>query len=180
MDVEKRLKEAEQEFQKLIVERDALDRRINGLAHVIEGLKSMSQVSVNGIPILVVPESNSIEEIGFTKAVLNYIEFAPNPVFPPEIRDAFLDSPIYASGMRPVPTNLLTTIHSILGRLEKDGKIERTDRDGKTAYRRVSVLKRAVLRQEEMNKTEAARRAQTQKVFGHGFRPNEPWKPIKK
>ena len=169
MDVKQQLAEAQKEWKSLVEQREALDRKMNALAQVIDGFKSMLQDSeVVGAPIEPPPTLESVErEIGgLTNLIRGFFDLATHPVFPTEIRDALQNAPIYKSGMRPLPTNLLTTVHSILSRLLQNDEIEAVDRDGKTAYRRIGGLRRAVKQFEKQQKADAIRRDRVRRAVG--------------
>jgi hypothetical protein len=140
------LSEFQEELKKLCDKRDALDRRIKGLVQAIEGLRLMSQEPDFSSELTAILNS---DELGLTDAVRNYFEYlAVGPVLPVEIRDA-LSAAGYEGGG---PQSALLAIHSILSRMEKKGEIEPVKRDGKTAYRWVSKLSRAIRDEQESKK----------------------------
>ena len=161
MDMKKSLAEAERELIKLAAERDALDRRINGLVQVIDGLRLISS-DVDSTTKLPLPPPN-MEEVGITDAVRNYfIGYAAGPVFPVEIRDAVMAAGYSGNG----PQSVLLAVHSVLSRMERSGEVEQVERDGKNAYRWISKLTRAV---REMEKNKAAAIGRNLKTLQHTF-----------
>jgi hypothetical protein len=145
VDAKERLSEFESELRKLSDERDVLDRKIRGLVQVIEGLKSMSDEACTSVIQHKIP-TLAVDEIGLTAAVRNYFKsIAAGPVYPAEIRDALIGAGYYGNG----PQGVLLAVHSILARMEKRGEIDSVQRDGRTAYQWVSLLKRAVRRTEQ-------------------------------
>jgi hypothetical protein len=148
MDSKRELSDYELELRKCCEERDVLDRRIKGLVKVIEGLSLLSNrhalpASHGKIPSLVVGE------VGVTDAVRNYLEHvAVAPAFPVEIRDALIAAGYYGNG----PQSVLLAVHSVLSRMEKRGEIDPVQRDGKTAYVRISLITRAIREAEKQKK----------------------------
>jgi len=145
MDTKQKLSEFEAELRRLCDERDALDRKIKGLVQVIEGLRLMSEEPdfSDGLAAIL-----SADELGLTDAVRNYFRhIAAGPVFPVEVRDALMAAGYEGGG----PQSALLAVHSIISRMQKKGEIDAVERDGKTAYVWVSLLKRA-MRQTEQQK----------------------------
>jgi hypothetical protein len=144
MNTKQKLSEFEEELKTLSEARDSLDRKIRGLVQVIEGLRLMSE-EPNPMGRLS-DMLGSSDEVGLTDAVRNYFEYiAAGPVSPVEVRDALRAAGYEGGG----PQSALLAVHSIISRMQKKGEVDAVERDGKTAYVWVSLLKRAVRQTEE-------------------------------
>jgi len=159
MDVKKSLEEANRELENLVTQKEALDRRINGLVQVIDGLKFMAQGdSMIGTPINSTL-AERIEDKNVTDAVRRCLASAAGPMFPIEIRDRLWSAGYTGSGD---PKSVLINVHGILDRLIKKGEVDEVPRDGQKAYKAVGALVRAI----RAEKIEEIRKAKLRSAFG--------------
>lgn len=132
MDYETTLENAKARLQELAKQRDTIDREMQGLMRIIEG----AQISVSPRePVDLPPIVADSDAEGFTKTVRLILARSMTPLAPTEVRDALEMMGVEASS----PKVLLIQVHNTLRRLFEQGEIEQVPRDGKMAYRMLTV-----------------------------------------
>jgi predicted nuclease with TOPRIM domain len=134
MDTKRTLNEAQKELRDLLEKREQLDRRIKGLAQIIEGLRTLGEsADLDEATRLVLSALNQdVPELpkGFTDAVRHLIKHATEPVTAMEIRDE-----LQAAGYGgKTPKHTLISVYTVIGRLKEKGVVSEVIRAGKPAY----------------------------------------------
>ena len=134
MDYAQTLEEAKNRLQELAAKRDAIDREMQALLRIIEGIQIITQPAEPAtLELNTLAASN--EPAGFTEAVRMIIGRSATPLVPTEIRDALETMGFEGSS----PKHLLIHVHSVLRRLFENEEIEQVPRDGKIAYRALTL-----------------------------------------
>jgi len=163
MDYAKTLIDAQEKLKQLSVQRDALDREIEALLHIIEGAqiatKDPSYWDPDN-PGWVPKKSPDSEPIGVTDGIRKILYRSGEAMLPTEIRDALVAMGIEGSSRK----NLLIHVHKALGRMHDSDELAQVPRDGKMAYRLMTMMDRHVRILNET--TRAARDAAVAAVGG--------------
>lgn len=124
----------EQEIQRLVRQRQEIDKKILSLRHSKRGLEGYLDAEHDHLKLDPLPLEEKwfgLREMGLTDAVRKVIQNTIDPVNAKNVRDqlASLEYPKLPKD------NPLAAIHAILARLEKNKEIRRTKgSDGKPAY----------------------------------------------
>jgi len=110
------LDRASAELSALIDERTRIDRRIEQLRHLVDGLRAVcgDDESTPGGPKVDLPD-----EAGMSDAIRQIIAASALPMKAPTIRDALVDEGFDANQY----SSMLTVVHNTLNRLERQGEI---------------------------------------------------------
>ena len=123
------LQQAKSELEKAIKDRDALNLEILRLQQLV---KALSQQVQKGDEKLLV---NVGDKMGLTEAVLTILRSSPNPMTARNIRDQLVQHGFELGRY----SNPLGFVHSVLGRLDQQGKI-RQPQPGVYAYYQVKPI----------------------------------------
>ena len=132
MDYKHTLEDAKARFQDLAQQRDAIDREMQALMRIIEGAQIVTSPAE---PISISPLTADSDAEGFTKTVRLVLARSRAPLIPTEVRDALDMMGVEASS----PKVLLIQVHNTLRRLFEREEIEQVPRDGKMAYRMLTI-----------------------------------------
>lgn len=133
MDYKTTIEAAKARLEILAKERDTIDREMQGLMRIIEGAQFIeSPAEPPKVPILPEPDADSS---GFTESIRLILRRSSVPLVPTEVRDALEMMGVEASS----PKVLLIHVHNTLRRLFEKEEIEQVPRDGKMAYRMLTV-----------------------------------------
>jgi chromosome segregation ATPase len=112
-----RLKQIEEDRDKLKEEEAQVTRRLLGLEQIVEGLELMEADS-----------STVLEPIGLTDRIRKILSETPRPLYPTQIRDALIAQGVSGSSIK----ILLISVHTTLTRIKNE--LNEVNVEGKTAY----------------------------------------------
>ena len=150
VDYKQTLLEAQERLKTLVSQRDALDREIDGLSRIIEGAQIGAQEPSNwdpDNPAWIPKKINETEPTGVTDGIRKVLARTSAALLPTEIRDALETIGIEGSSSK----NLLIHVHKALGRMFNKDEVAQIPRDGKMAYRLMSLMERTMRQIIEQN-----------------------------
>jgi predicted transcriptional regulator len=128
-DYKKAFAQAQTDLEKLIEEREEIDRKISKLKQAIIGLAPLAdEASAGSLSYTLVPEFTAF---GITDAIREVLNSAEKWLTPLEVRERLVQ-------MKPnmkEQANLMASIHSVLKRLVPKEAVFSTNKSGDTVYR---------------------------------------------
>jgi len=134
MDTKRTLTEAQRDLHELLEKREQLDKRIRGLAQIIEGLRTLGENPDldEATRVALGALNQEVPELpeGFTDAVRHLIKHSGEPLTAMEIRDE-----LQAAGYGgKTPKHTLISVYTTIGRLKGRQVLREVRKGGKPAY----------------------------------------------